>query len=196
MADWWVPVISAGAALGGVLLADLRQRSRERQTRFAALRQEVFVDIYAWTLRVSDALPGYFGRAVDDVPVLTPELLARLYIYLDEGLARDARVAAQRLQDLSKPMEQKDRSAAILDVAKTMGAIQAQVQIRTKAIDTRPMTRLRWRVRRILHPPLSTDDPSWKQLPRSERLRRRLREARTTSSPRDPLQEEGIGPSP
>ena len=103
----WVAVISAGAALTGVLLADIRQRGREYKTSLAMLRRDAFVDVYAWSLAAHDALRKVTTNHVrqkseDDrteleIPALSPQVLARLRNYLDPEIAGYAKRASQEL---------------------------------------------------------------------------------------------------
>jgi hypothetical protein len=132
-------------------------------------------------------------REPGDIPALSSELQAKLYIYLDAEIARWARKAASLLNGLPT-MNESEQSDARLEIAHAVGRIQAAVESRTKDLDTSPITRLRWRLDRIIHPPLSTDDPPWREIPISDRFRRRLHETRRGRRPSSPLDERGISP--
>jgi hypothetical protein len=216
MSSLWVAIVSAGAALAGVLLADVRQRGREYSDRLTELRREAFVEVYAWAMKAHEAiaaanrdwsmrLASGGEPAKIDVPVLSHELLARLQIYLDTEIARDARKASHQLSALLAkerklaPEEVSGRSKeymeSVYDMGEALGGLRALVATQAKALDTTAATRMRWRLRRVIHPPLSHDDPAWSELRLRERFRRRAQELRRPSvgrRNRDPLTQEGL----
>jgi len=187
MSNWWLPLISSASALTGVWLGNILQRGREREERLALLRRDAFVDLYAWTLAASEA------RDASELPALSHEVLARLAIYIDPKIARDALEASERLQDALVAGDDRERRSAEHEAFRAIGRIQAAIEIRTKSLDSAKSARLRWRLRRVIRPPLSTDDPPWKELPIRDRLRRRFEELRR-APPTGPLDSDSVGP--
>jgi hypothetical protein len=197
MSEWWVPLISAGAALSGVWLGDLRSRGREREARFALLRQEALVQLYAWTINAGQDISTYMQTGAVEASELAPDVLARIFIYIDADLARTAATARDAVRELSADIDLEERLERSRTASRAIGAATAIVQIKVRELDSAPATRLRWLVQSVLRPTLSMDDPAWSDLSRSERFRRRvgaLRRELRRRKRRGPTDERGIGP--
>jgi hypothetical protein len=162
MSDWWVPVVSAGAALTGVGLASYLQSRRERITHRNTLQDEAFTDLYAWAFQADDVVevliarraPAMVGKEAalppPEVPQPSYELLARTFMYLDKPLAREARGAGDAVRRLAAT-SLEDHSAFIKELSEAsrmLGRLTARLSSLSKKAQAGRVKKARWRVAR------------------------------------------------
>jgi|SRR3989442_7297397 len=164
----WVPIVSAGAALGGVWLGDLLQRSREHKAYLAEVRRAALVDLYAWAMKVQEVLdrlqcdltsPKEGSSNAAELPALSPELQARTYIYVHPLLGTAANKAALKVRKLTSrvsELRQEEVVGLLIAVTDLTGQLQGMIQQYAVVAEEPPTARLISRLRQLLRRPSGT----------------------------------------